>query len=257
MLDEAELERTLDLWASMWLAAERVQFERAIERVVDGEAPTPLKAAAVAACRIIATPRLLGAAERAWWFLEEEMLAEIDAIAEPRARLLRHAERLADDRAGIAFLLGKAVRDPDNPVADKLLDRVDIRELYAVMSATFDDGERAEAARADRAARAASARAPVRRARPAAGRVRRRARGRRAARRSRRARRARRVRRRHRRRRLAARRHRARARRVAALAVGAWRRSRSARGGARGRRVAALAVSAWRRARSCRPRRPS
>jgi len=147
MLDEAELERTLDLWASMWLAEERVQFERALERVVDGDAPLPLKTAAVAACRIIGTPRLVGAAERAWWFLDEPALAEIDYVAAPRARILRHAERLAHDRAGIAFLLDKAVRDPDNPVADKLLDRVDVRDLYAVMSATFDDAERVEAAR--------------------------------------------------------------------------------------------------------------
>ena len=147
MLDEGELERTLDLWASMWLAEERVQFERALERVVDGDAPEALKAAAVAACRIIATPRLLGAAERSWWFMEESTLADIDAVVEPRARLMRHAERLAHDRVGIAFLLDKAVRDPGNPVADKLLDRVDIRSLYAVMCQTFDDARHAEAGR--------------------------------------------------------------------------------------------------------------
>src|SRR5207302_957100 len=81
MLDLAELERTLDLWASMWLAEERVQFERALERVVDGDVPMPLKAAAVAACRIIATPRLLGAADRAGWLLEDETVAHIDAVA--------------------------------------------------------------------------------------------------------------------------------------------------------------------------------
>jgi len=147
MLDEAELERTLDLWASMWLAEERVHFERALERIVDGEAPLSLKAAAVAACQIIATPRLLGAAERAWWLLDETTLAEIEEVAAPRARILRHAERMAHDRIGIGFLLDKAVRDPSNPVADKLLDRVDIRDLYAVMSATFDDAQRSEAAR--------------------------------------------------------------------------------------------------------------
>ena len=39
MLDVMELERTLDLWASMWLPEERAQFERALERVVDGDAP--------------------------------------------------------------------------------------------------------------------------------------------------------------------------------------------------------------------------
>jgi len=144
MLDVAELERTLDLWASMWLAEERVQFERALERVVDGEVPLSLKAAAVAACRIIATPRLLGAAERAAWFLEDDTLAQIDALAAPLARILRHAEK--QDRAGVAFLVDKAVRDPHNRVADKLLDRVDIRELYAVMSLSFEDAHRVEAA---------------------------------------------------------------------------------------------------------------
>jgi hypothetical protein len=144
MLDVAELERTLDLWASMWLAEERVQFERALERVVDGDVALPLKAAAVAACRIIATPRLLGAAERAGWFLEDGTLAQIEAVAAPLARLLRHAEK--QDRAGVAFLVDKAVRDPHNRVADKLLDRVDIRELYSVMNMSFDDEHRVEAA---------------------------------------------------------------------------------------------------------------
>ena len=146
-MNEAELERTLDLWASMWLAEERVQFERALERVVDGEAAEPLKAVAVAACRIIGTPRLVGAAERSWWFMEESTLLAIDAMVEPRARIMQHAARLAQDRAGIAFLLDKAVRDPGNPVADKLLDRVDIRDLYAVMAQTLDDARRAEAGR--------------------------------------------------------------------------------------------------------------
>jgi hypothetical protein len=144
MLDVAELERTLDLWASMWLAEERVQFERALERVVDGDVALPLKAAAVAACRIIATPRLLGAAERAGWFLEDDTLAQIEAVAAPLGRLLRHAEK--QDRAGVAFLVDKAVRDPHNRVADKLLDRVDIRELYSVMNMSFDDEHRVEAA---------------------------------------------------------------------------------------------------------------
>ncbi|MCA1665448.1 MAG: hypothetical protein LC659_14485 [Myxococcales bacterium] len=140
----AELERTLDLWASMWLAEERVQFERALERVVDGDVAQPLKAAAVAACRIIGTPRLLGAGERAAWFLEDETLAQIEAVAAPLARILRHAGK--QDRAGVAFLVDKAVRDPHNRVAGKLLDRVDIRELYSVMSLSFDDEHRVEAA---------------------------------------------------------------------------------------------------------------
>jgi hypothetical protein len=147
MLDVAQLERTLDLWASMWLAPERTQFERALERVVDGDAPAPLKAAALAACHIIGTPRLLGAATRAGWFVDDELLGEVASVAEPRARIMRHAARLQHDRDGVYFLLDKIVRDPGNPVADKLLDRVDIRDLYAVMNVSFEDDVRAEAAR--------------------------------------------------------------------------------------------------------------
>jgi len=147
MLDVAQLERTLDLWASMWLAHERAQFERALERVVDGDAPSPLRAAALCACHIIGTPRLLGAATNAAWSLDRETLAEIATVSATRARLLRHAARLLQDRAGVRFLLAKIVREPENPVADKLLDRVDIRDLYAVMSASFDDDVRTEAGR--------------------------------------------------------------------------------------------------------------
>ncbi|MGZ3442008.1 MAG: hypothetical protein ACXVDD_20960 [Polyangia bacterium] len=147
MLDVAQLERTLDLWASMWLAHERAQFERALERVVEGDAPESLKAAAVCACHVIGTPRLVGAATNASWALDRPTLNEIAAVAGPRARLLRHAARLAQDREGVRFLLDKIVREPENPVADKLLDRVDIRDLYAVMTLCFDDDVRTEAAR--------------------------------------------------------------------------------------------------------------
>jgi hypothetical protein len=147
MLDLAQLERTLDLWASMWVAGERAQFERALERVVEGDAPMPLKAAAACACQIIGTPRLIGAATNAGWQLDRATLQEIEAVAAPRARLLHHAERLSQDRDGVRFLIDKIVREPANPVADKLLDRVDIRELYAVMNTSFDDAVRSEAAR--------------------------------------------------------------------------------------------------------------
>ncbi len=147
MVDVSQLERTLDLWASMWQPHERAQFERALERVLDGDAALPLRLAALAACRVIGTPRLLGAASRAAATLDAFAVEDVEAVAEPRARLLRHAERLAQDRYGVMFLLDKAVRDPENPVADKLLDRVDIRDLYAVMNLTLDDELRREAAR--------------------------------------------------------------------------------------------------------------
>src|SRR4051812_13178832 len=147
MVDLEQLERTLDLWASMWQAPERAQFERALERVIEGDSAESLRVAAICAAHVIGTPRLVGAATNGSWSLSREMLDDIALAAAPRARLLRHAARLQHDRQGVRFLLDKIVRDPANPVADKLLDRVDIRDLYAVMSACFDDDVRAEAAR--------------------------------------------------------------------------------------------------------------
>jgi hypothetical protein len=147
MVDVVQLERTLDLWASMWQPRERARFEDALERVVHSDAPLPMRLAALAACEVIGSPRLLGAAERAATELDEIWLLAVEEVAEPRARLMRHAGRLQHDIFGVRFLLDKAVRDPQNPVADKLLDRVDVRDLYAAMHAALDDETRTEAAR--------------------------------------------------------------------------------------------------------------
>jgi hypothetical protein len=147
MVDVSQLERTLDLWASMWQPRERVLFENAIVRVVHSDGPLPLRLAALAACQVIGSPRLLGVAEGATETLDEISLDAIAEVAEPRARLMRHALRMQHDIFGVKFLLEKAVRDPDNPVADKLLERVDVRDLYAAMHAVVDEEVRVEAAR--------------------------------------------------------------------------------------------------------------
>lgn len=147
-MDVAELERTLDLWAAMWQPRERARFEEAVERIVaDVEGPLPMRLAALAACLVIGTPRLLGAAESALAVLDDLFADAVVEVAEPRARVMRHAGKLAHDIFGVTFLLEKAVRDPSNLVADKLLDRIDVRDLYAAMHAAFADDVRAEAAR--------------------------------------------------------------------------------------------------------------
>jgi hypothetical protein len=147
MVDVAQLERTLDLWASMWQPRERALFERALERVLEGHGPASLKLAALTACEVIATPRLLGAAAQAAHGFDAPSLEAVVAVATPLARICQHAERLRRDTSGVYFLLEKSVRDPGNPVADKLLDRVDIRDVYAVMQASDAEDLRIEAAR--------------------------------------------------------------------------------------------------------------
>jgi hypothetical protein len=147
MFDPAQLERTLDLWASMWQPRERVVFERAIERVLFGD-DVRLKPAALAACYAIATVRLVDAAERAVaaGVVPYEQSAAIVATVDPLARVLHHATRFGRDREGVAFLLRKLLRE-HNPVADHLLDRIDIRDLWALLQASDDELLKAEAAR--------------------------------------------------------------------------------------------------------------
>jgi hypothetical protein len=146
--DRAQLVRTLDLWAAMWQPRERAVFAKALERVLVGDVPE-LKRAALAACHVIATPELLAAAERAVAAgeLAPAEAAAIAAEVEPEARVVAHARRFNRDHAGIGFLVHKILREPTNPVADKLLEHVDIRDLWAVLQASDDDAVRAEAAR--------------------------------------------------------------------------------------------------------------
>jgi len=147
MVDLDQLERSLDLWASMWEPHERVSFERALERVLLSDVSEPLQLAALAACQIIATPRLLGAAGRAGAHFDPPAMAAVTSVAMPLGRIRHHEERLRHDKVGVYFLLEKSVLDPSNPVADKMLDRVDVRDLYAVMQVCDADELRVEAAR--------------------------------------------------------------------------------------------------------------
>jgi len=153
MLDEAQLERTLDLWASMWEAGERVRFEDALERALIGavfeEGARPQALAALAACLTIHTPRLLGAAcsavEHGWFSDDEQVAAEM--VSRERERLLRHAERLRHQLGAVLFLLEKATRQPENVVVDKLLERIDLRDLWTALQLTGDERLHDEAAR--------------------------------------------------------------------------------------------------------------
>ena len=153
MLDEAQLERTLDLWASMWEPGERARFEQALERVLGLAARDPAARAqalaALATCLSIRSPRLLGVAETAaasGHFAVTELEAAESASRE-RERLIRHAERLRHHLGAVLFLLDKAVRAPDHPVVDKLLERIDLRDLWTALQLTSDERLHDEAAR--------------------------------------------------------------------------------------------------------------
>ena len=94
MVDLDQLERSLDLWASMWEPHERVSFERALERVLVSDVSEPLQLAALAACQIIATPRLLGVDDKLG-ALEAGKLADVIAVPGDPARDIHAMEHVS------------------------------------------------------------------------------------------------------------------------------------------------------------------
>ncbi len=150
MLDEAQLERTLDLWASTWRDDERAACEQALARLVAAEEcpaeARPQTVAALAACLIVATPALMAAALDAVGRFSNAELSAVGLAVEARQPLYRRAEELRHRVAAVVVLLEKAARAPDNAVADALLERIDARDLWAALHASCDPLVRAEAA---------------------------------------------------------------------------------------------------------------
>ena len=150
MLDEAQLERTLDLWASTWREDERQACEQALARlVVAEECPAearPQTVAALAACFIVATPALMAAALEVVGRFSNAELSAVGMAVELRQPLYRRAVELRHRAAAVVALLEKAARDPHNSVTDQLLERVDARDLWAALHASCDPRVRAEAA---------------------------------------------------------------------------------------------------------------
>ena len=150
MLDEAHLERTLDLWSSAWREDERAACEQALARLVTAEEcpaeARPQTVAALAACFIVATPALMAAALDAVGRFSNAELSAMGLAVELRQPLYRRAVELRHRVAAVVALLEKAARQPDHAIADQLLERVDARDLWAALHASCDPQVRAEAA---------------------------------------------------------------------------------------------------------------
>jgi hypothetical protein len=150
MLDEAHLERTLDLWSSAWQDDERAACEQALARLVTAEEcpaeARPQTVAALAACFLVATPALMEAALDAVGRFSNAELSAVGLAVERRQPVYRRAGELRHRADAIIVLLEKAARDPDNSIADQLLERIDARDLWTAMHASYDPQVRAEAA---------------------------------------------------------------------------------------------------------------
>jgi hypothetical protein len=139
LVDLRLLGPTIDLWMCMWDPAEQLSFETALLRAMTDPHPRPLRLLALAACHVIGTPRLLGAAARiaeARKFTPEE-IRFVEGVTVPHHNLLRTAARMRGNVLGVELLLARVASGFD-PAAHALLDYIDVRDLVAVARTTLD-----------------------------------------------------------------------------------------------------------------------
>jgi hypothetical protein len=139
-IDLKLLDATLDLWSCMWQPEEQESFETALVRSMIDEHPRPTRLLALAACHVIATPRLLAAAAR---IAESQVfsageISYIERATLPRFNLLSAASRMRGNVLGVELLLARVVTGDRDASADALLDWVDLRDLVAVARTTVD-----------------------------------------------------------------------------------------------------------------------
>lgn len=134
-----ELRATLDLWGCMWQPEEQEAFETALVRSMTDEHPTPTRLHALAACHVIATPRLLAAAARIAEaaVFPPEIISFIERSTVAWHRLHAEAGRMRGNVLAVEILLARAEGGADAS-ADALLDWVDVRDLVAVARTTTD-----------------------------------------------------------------------------------------------------------------------
>lgn len=140
MIDVRRLAGALDLWLCMWEPEEQERYETAVVRAMTDANERPIRLQALALCHVVATPRLLAAAQRvseAGIFPAIEVQA-LEVIAQPLRALVDAGARLRGNVLAVERLLARYVADPSDREADVTLDWVDVRELVAVARTTID-----------------------------------------------------------------------------------------------------------------------
>src|SRR6476469_6970881 len=139
LIDLNQLDATLDLWMCMWEDDEREAFETALVRSMTDQHPKSRRLLALAACHVIATPRLLAAAARvaeADLFAVDET-AWIEQATLSRHNMLKSAARMRGNVLGVELLLARVVSGAHDPPASTLLEWIDVRDLIAVARTTI------------------------------------------------------------------------------------------------------------------------
>jgi hypothetical protein len=141
LIDLRQLDSTLDLWACMWQPEEQESFATALVRSMTDAHPLKTRLLALAACQILATPRLLAAARRVSQsgVFPVDLVAWITAATSHRHRLLHTAQRLRGNVLAVEKLLAQVVTSvEEDQSSEALLDWIDLRDLVAVARTTTD-----------------------------------------------------------------------------------------------------------------------
>lgn len=140
MIDVRQLAGALDLWLCMWEPEEQERYETAVVRAMTDENERPIRLQALALCYIVATPRLLAAAQRVAnaRIFREGTVETLEVIASPLRALVDAGRRLRGNVLAVELLLARYVSNPLDAEADATLDWVDVRDLVAVARTTID-----------------------------------------------------------------------------------------------------------------------
>jgi hypothetical protein len=138
--DLAELSGTLDLWLCMWQSEERESFETALVRSMTDAHSHRIRALALAACNVIATPRLLAAAARIaeQGVFSPEELSRIEMETLPLYKHHDAATRLHGNLQQLEHVVRKVVTGQATGPEWVVLDWVDPRDLVTIARTTVD-----------------------------------------------------------------------------------------------------------------------
>ena len=135
-----ELDGILDLWGATWEPADRRVLEDSLIRAIADEAqPLAIRRAALSACHVLATERLvqtIGDTYRDRHFSAEELL-DIERDAVPLRHLLHEAQLLRGNLGAVEALCRPEAACV--PSLDALLDLVDVRDLIALARSSIRD----------------------------------------------------------------------------------------------------------------------
>ena len=124
----------------MWEPEEQERYETAVIRsMTDANAPAT-RLYAMALCWVIATPRLLSAAQRvaSAGILPAMDVAALEIASAPLRARIAAGRRLRGNVLSVELLLASYVSSHDERAVDATLDWIDVRDLVAVARTTMD-----------------------------------------------------------------------------------------------------------------------